>query len=59
MAKPNYYLWKTEDISMEEIERKKQHWKALGFRVVTFVDGSKEKDINEGIKAVIKNHITS
>lgn len=30
----------------------------MGFRVVTFIDGPKDRDINEGIKAVIKNHIS-
>jgi hypothetical protein len=56
MGKPTYYLWKTKDISEEKIERQKQYWTAFGFRVVIFIDGDNEKDINVGLKAIVKNH---
>ena len=42
----------------EELEQVKNYWTSLGFRTVTFLDGSSSKDINEGLKAVIKNHIS-
>jgi hypothetical protein len=57
--KPTYYLWKTKDTNEEELENQKKYWSSLGFRVVIFIDGDCEKDINEGIKAVIHNHILS
>ena len=28
----------------------------LGFRVVTYLDGQNDKNIHDGLKAVIKNH---
>jgi len=57
--KPTYYLWKTKDTNEDELENQKRYWSSLGFRVVIFIDGDCEKDINEGIKAVIHNHILS
>lgn len=44
--KPTYYIWKTEDMNNEEVEKSKLYWQSLGFRVVTFIDGS--KDIHSG-----------
>ena len=58
-SKPTYYIWKTEEMNEKEFKRIKDYWTSLGFRTVTFLDGSSNKDINEGLKAVIKNHITS
>lgn len=58
-AKPTYYIWITEDMVEEEVEQIKNFWTLMGFRVVTFKDGSKEKDINIGLKAIIRNHIRS
>lgn len=55
--KPTYYLWKTKDTSDFEIDNLKKFWISLGFRVVVFIDGDSEKDIHEGLKAVIRNHI--
>lgn len=57
MPKPTYYLWKTKEITMEDIEKQKQYWIDLGFRVVILVDGSKEGDINEGLKEILINHM--
>lgn len=54
--KPIYYLWKTKEMSLEEIYKLKEYWSALGFRVVVFIDGDAEKDIHEGLKALIRNH---
>ena len=56
MSKPTYYLWKNEFQTEQEFLNLKTKYKHLGFRVVVFGDGSPNKDINEGIKAVIKNH---
>ncbi|WFR55913.1 hypothetical protein QA584_20155 [Anaerocolumna sp. AGMB13025] len=58
ISKPTYYLWKTEDMSQEELEEQKKYWMSLGFRIVTFLDGNSNKDIHEGLKAVIKNHLS-
>lgn len=46
-------------MEIEEVEKSKLYWQSLGFRVVTFVDGRKDKDIHSGLKAVVKNHISS
>ena len=56
MSKPTYYLWRNEFQTQQEFEEIKTKYRELGFRVVTFLDGSPDKDINEGIKAVIRNH---
>lgn len=58
ISKPTYYLWKTADMSQEELEEQKKYWMSLGFRIVTFLDGNSNKDIHEGLKAVIKNHLS-
>lgn len=57
--KPTYYLWKSKDSKEEEIEQLKKHWTSLGFRVVIFIDGDMGKDINEGMKEIIRNHLSS
>ncbi len=57
MSKPTYYLWKNDFSSQEEFETTKETYRKLGFRVVTFLEGQEEKDIHEGLKAVIKNHV--
>ena len=56
MSKPTYYLWRNEFHTEKEFLSLKTKYKELGFRVVVFWDGSPDKDINEGIKAVVKNH---
>lgn len=56
MSKPTYYLWRNEFQTEQEFEEIKTKYRSLGFRVVTFLDGNQEKDINEGIRAVISNH---
>ena len=56
MRKPTYYLWKKDFSSEEEYTAAKNKDGNLGFRVVTYLDGQKDKDIHEGLKAVIKNH---
>ena len=56
MSKPTYYLWKNVFQTQQEFEDIKAKYRDLGFRVVTFQDGSSDKDINEGLKAVISNH---
>ncbi len=59
VSTPTYYLWKTEEMREEVWEELKQHWSSLGFRIVTFLDGNSNKDIHEGLKAVIQNHLSS
>lgn len=53
---PTYYLWKNAAMSDEELDTQKNYYRALGFRVVTFQDGDTTLDINEGLRAIIKNH---
>lgn len=57
MKKPTYYLWKCDFSTQEDLESAKEIYSKSGFRVVTYQDGQKQKDIHEGLKAVIKNHI--
>lgn len=55
-SKPTYYLWKTNEMSDEELEEQKQYLNSLGFRTVTFRDGNCKKDIHMGLKRIINNH---
>lgn len=57
MKKPTYYLWRDDYSSLEEYTKMKEKYTRMGFRVVTFKDGPADRDIQEGIKALIKNHI--
>ena len=56
LNKPTYYLWKNDFSSQEEYETAKELYKNLGFRVVTYLDGRSNKNIHNGLKALIKNH---
>ena len=57
MSKPTYYFVKKEFPTQKEYEVVKELYRKLGFRVVTYVDGQREKEIQEGLKLVIKNHM--
>ena len=57
MNKPTYYLWRNDFSSQQEFEEAKVLFLNLGFRVVVFLDGSSEKNIHDGLKSLIKNHI--
>ena len=56
MSQPTYYLWRNEFRTEEEFENYKVKYRNLGFRVVAFLDGDQNKDINEGLVAIIRNH---
>ena len=56
LRKPTYYLWRNDFSSQEEFETKRKKYANTGFRVVTFLDGTSDADIHDGIKALIKNH---
>lgn len=56
MNKPTYYLWKNDFSTQEDFETAKEKYRKLGFRVVTYLDGQNDKNIHDGLKAVIKNH---
>lgn len=58
MRKPTFYLWRSYFSSQEEYLQAKERYKRMGFRVVTFMDGKEDRDIQEGICKVIKNHMT-
>ncbi len=58
MKKPTYYLWHNNFSTDEEYKHTKKALTAYGFRVVTFFDGANEKNIHNGLKALIKNHYT-
>ena len=57
MNKPTYYLWRNDFSSQQEFEEAKVLFLNLGFRVVVFLDGNSEKNIHDGLKSLIKNHI--
>lgn len=57
MSKPTYYFWRTAFQTEEEFIRTKTKYEGLGFRVVIYLDGSDEKDIHDGIRALIQNHL--
>ena len=57
MNRPAYYLWKTDFATQEEFEKTKDRLQGVGYRVVTYIDGDAGKDIHEGLKAVIRNHM--
>ena len=56
MSKPTYYLWRNEFQAEQEFENYVVKYRNLGFRVVTFLDGNQNRDINEGMRAIIANH---
>lgn len=70
MGKPTYYLWLDDFHSQTDFENTKDRYIKMGFRVVTFREEKQDGDIQgdirrergdsgiqEGIMAVIKNHI--
>lgn len=57
VRKPTYYIWLNNCSTREEYEMIKKRYTKMGFRVVTFQDGRNNYDIQEGIRAVIKNHL--
>ena len=56
LKRPTYYLWKNDFSREEDYKKVKERYARSGFRVVTYVDGQREKDIHEGLKTIIKNH---
>lgn len=56
MSKPTYYLWKNDYTSQEEFDTAREKYQRLGFRTVTYLDGQPDKNIHDGLKAVMKNH---
>lgn len=57
MKKPVYYLWKNDFPTPEDYEAAKQMYQDSGFRVVTYQDGPRAKEILEGLRAIITNHM--
>ena len=58
LRKPTYYLWRNDFSSQEEFEAERRKYADIGFRVVTFSDGDPDADIHNGIRALIKNHLS-
>lgn len=56
-GKPTYYLWKNGNSPEDTIEKQKEQLLKYGFRVTILNDGSINKDINNGMKALIRNHM--
>lgn len=56
LRKLTYYLWRSDFSSQQDFEAEREKYSGIGFRVVTFLDGPTDADINIGIKALIKNH---
>ena len=57
LSKPTYYLWQTDFVSQDAFQKEKEKYTRMGFRVVAFLDGQPDTNIQDGIKALIKNHI--
>lgn len=58
-GKPTFYLWESSDTPADIIERKKKQLLTYGFRVTVLKNGPIGKEINQGIKAFINNHINA
>lgn len=56
LSKPTYYLWKAEFDSQQKFENVKTSLIDSGFRVVVYIDGKIDNDINTAMKCLIKNH---
>lgn len=59
MTKPTYYLWKSDFPNDDALSKEKKKYTDFGFRVVVYQDGQNRKNINDGLKALIKNHYPS
>lgn len=59
MARPAYYLWKSDFPNEDALSKEKKKYTDFGFRVVVYQDGPKENNIHDGLKALIKNHYPS
>lgn len=59
MAKPTYYLWKSDFPNNDALSKEKKKYTDFGFRVVVYQDGQSEKNIHDGLKALIQNHYPS
>lgn len=57
MEKATHYLLQTKEMNLEEVEKQKEYWRSLGYRVVIFRDGKGSETINKALIAVIENHM--
>jgi len=55
MSKPNYYLWKSQNMTFEEFEQRKSALKESGYRVISYIEG--KDNIHTTLQTLIKNHI--
>ncbi len=55
--KPTYYLWRNGNGTEDLLEEQKEQLLKYGFRVTILRNGCKSKDIDNGIKALLNNHI--
>lgn len=58
MKKKSHYLWRNAFPTQEEYEKEKSCFSQMDFRVVTFIQGEADLSLHEGMKALIKNHIS-
>ncbi len=58
MNKTTKYLCRTDYTSADDFAADKEKYRKIAFRVVTFADGQPAKTIHNGLKALIRNHIT-
>lgn len=56
MAKPSYYLWKSDFLNEDALSKEKKKYADAGFRVVIYRDGKSPDNIHDGLKALIQNH---
>ena len=57
LKKTTYYLWQTDFVSQHALQTEKEKYAGMGFRIVVFLDGQPGSGIQDGIKAMFKNHI--
>lgn len=58
MKKKSRYLWRNAFPTQEEYEKEKSRFSQMGFRIVTFIQGETGLNPHEGMKALLKNHIS-
>lgn len=58
MKKGSHYLWRNGFSTQEEYEKTKEHFLQLGFYVTTFIQEKNDRNIHEGMKALLQNHMS-
>ena len=59
LTKPTFYFWKSDFPNDDALSKEKKKYTDFGFRVVVYQEKPKEKNIHDGLKALIKNHYSA